>query len=453
MTGPQAPLSGAVIDTVMQQEQLRLHSLGFAASAAASAALGLVLVIVQSRLFATPILAAWLSGLLLVLLARIAVGLAHRRSGSAGASVQTWLWRYRGIFGLHGLVWAAAGLLLFPPTDPTHQILLVFALTGISVSALTFNAFDLTAALMFSVPTLSALVVRLFAQGDEFSAAMGGLVLMLVTFVALVALRANREVRGNAVMRAAQALPVDALQRSDRQLRRAEQMAHLGSFEWDPVWGELQCSDEHFRLWGLELDGAPPTHASFVQGIHPQDRQRQQDLLRAALGGGGSYESNYRVLWRDGSVRDIHSRGEVHVDAAGRAVRVTGTVKDITAMEKAKDALGTSEFVANSINDLVSVVDQDSVYRLVNDAWCRNTGLAREQVLGRRAAEVLPAVVNPVRLEALRECVEHQQTRVVRARVDLNAAGARFMETTLTPYSALRGGVRGAVAVCAGRWR
>lgn len=277
--------------------------------------------------------------------------------------------------------------------------------------------------------------------------------LVLVTFVALVALRANRDVRGNAVMRAAQALRVDALQRSDRQLRRAEQMAHLGSFEWDPVWGELQCSDEHFRLWGLDLDGAPPTHASFVQGIHPQDRQRQQDLLRAALGGGGSYESNYRVLWRDGSVRDIHSRGEVHVDAAGRAVRVTGTVKDITAMEKAKDALGTSEFVANSINDLVSVVDQDSVYRLVNDAWCRNTGLAREQVLGRRAAEVLPAVVNPVRLEALRECVEHQQTRVVRARVDLNAAGARFMETTLTPYSALRGGVRGAVAVCAGRWR
>ena len=143
----------------------------------------------------------------------------------------------------------------------------------------------------------------------------------------------------------------------------------------------------------------------------------------------------------------------MHVDAAGRAVRVTGTVQDITAMEKAKDALGTSEFVANSINDLVSVVDQDSVYRLVNDAWCRNTGLAREQVLGRRAAEVLPAVVNSVRLEALRECVEHQQTRVVRARVDLNAAGARFMETTLTPYSALRGGVRGAVAVCAGRWR
>ena len=431
----------------MKDEQLRLHALAFPAAAAASVVLGLVLVTVQSRVVAPAVLAAWFASLLIVVLARTLVGLAHRRKACASASTSSWLWRYRWMFGLHGLVWAMAGLFLFPPGDPTHQILLVFALTGICVSSLTSNAFDLTAALMFCIPTLSALVGRLFAQGEELSAAIGGLVLMLVIFVVLVALRANRAVRDYAALRAAQALRVDTLQRSDLQLRRAEQLAHLGSFEWDPVSGELQWSDEHFRLWGLEPGPGSSTHAVFLQGIHPDDRQREEDLLRQALDGGGSYQSSYRVRWPDGSLRDIHSHSEVEFDAAGRAVRVVGTVQDITVMEKAKEALGTSEFVVNSVNDLVSVLDQDGVYRMVNNAWCRNTGLTREQAIGRHARDVLPTVVTRERIDALRECVQHQETRVVRGLVEISPGSPRFMETTLTPYSTPHDGVRGVVAV------
>ena len=430
----------------MKDEQVRLHASSFSAASVASAALGLILAAVQSRVLAPAILIAWLSCLMLVLSVRAAIGVAHRHAASKD-NPTLWLSRYRAIFAIHGLVWAMAGLYLFPPSDPTHQILLVFALTGICVSSLTSNAFDLTAALMFCVPTLAALVGRLFAQGDEFSAAMGALVLMLVTFVALVALRGNRAVRDNAAQRAAQALRVDALQRSDQQLRRAEHMARLGSFEWDPVSGALQWSDEHFRLWGLEPGLGPPTHEIFLRVIHPEDRQPQEELLQTALAGGGSYESSYRICWQDGGVHHIHSHSEVEFDAAGHATRVVGTVQDVTAMEKARDALSTSEFVVNSVNDLVSVIDQDNVYRLVNDAWCRSTGLAREQVIGRHAREVMPALVTQERINALRECVQYQQPRVIQGEVDSCPGDPRFIETTFTPYSTRHDGVRGVVAV------
>ena len=281
-------------------------------------------------------------------------------------------------------------------------------------------------------------------MGEVIAVALALLVLALGLWIFRRALRAARE---NAALRAVEALRLEALQRSDRQLRQAERIAHLGSFDWDPASNTLQWSDEHFRLWGLEPSLDRPTHAVFVQGIHPDDRKHQQDLLQNALAGKGPYEAVYRVCRPDASVRYIHSRSDVEFDPSGRPSRVVGTVQDITLAETAKDALGAAEFVVNSVNDLVSAVDQDGIYRLVNDAWCRDTGLVREQVVGRHCRDVLPTVVNQERLDALRECIQLQETRVLRAQVDFGTGAARFMETTLTPYSTPLRGVCGVVAV------
>jgi PAS domain S-box-containing protein len=287
-------------------------------------------------------------------------------------------------------------------------------------------------------------------MGEAFAAPLAMLVLALALALALgvwVSRRALHAARENAALRRAEAQRVAALQRSDRQLRRAEHIAHLGSFEWDLVSDTLQWSDEHFRLWGLEPTIDPPTHAVFEQGIHPDDRKHQEELLQTALAGKGPYEAVYRVCWPDASVRHVHSRSDVEFDLSGRAIRVVGTVQDITMMEAAKDAMGAAEFVVNSVNDLVSVIDQDGVYRLVNDAWCRDTGLAREEVVGRLGSDVLPTVVKQERLDALRECVQLQETRVLRAQVAIGSGRTRFMETTLTPYATPQRGVCGVVAV------
>ena len=111
---------------------------------------------------------------------------------------------------------------------------------------------------------------------------------------------------------------------------------------------------------------------------------------------------------------------------AHRARRESAALREADALrtealqrsDRVKDALGSSEFVVNSVNDMVSMIDQDGVYRMVNDAWCRNTGLSREQVVGRPGMEVVPKVVTPERIAAVRECFEHRQPRVLRAIVD-----------------------------------
>ena len=75
-------------------------------------------------------------------------------------------------------------------------------------------------------------------------------------------------------VRGAEAIRLDALQRSHQQLDRAEQLALMGSFDWDPLSDQLQWSDEHFRLWGYAPHGQAATYDLFIQGVHPLDRQR-----------------------------------------------------------------------------------------------------------------------------------------------------------------------------------
>ena len=130
-----------------------------------------------------------------------------------------------------------------------------------------------------------------------------------------------------------------ALREREEQLRHAQEIAHLGSFDWNTVTGELRWSDEHFRLWGLVPGAVTPDYALFRAGVHPEDVAMLEEVLQAALAAGRRYACQHRVVWPDGTVRSIQGRGEVMVDAQGRAVRMLGTVRDITERVASEAAL------------------------------------------------------------------------------------------------------------------
>ena len=186
--------------------------------------------------------------------------------------------------------------------------------------------------------------------------------------------------------------PLDRMIKEE-QLHRAEKLARLGSFDWDPVSGELSWSDGHFRLWGLEPGRVTPTYALFRQGVHPEDIEGLEAKLQAAMRGEGAYDANYRVVWPDGSVHDILGRSEVSFDAAGHAQRVVGTVQDITDQERAQQALRASDGRQRAMMDAfpgyVGVVDQDLVYTYVNDRFANVLGKQPKDIIGRHVRDVL----------------------------------------------------------------
>lgn len=142
---------------------------------------------------------------------------------------------------------------------------------------------------------------------------------------------------------------------SELRLKTAQQIAQVGSFEWNIITNELQWSDEHYRLWGLKPQSITPSYELFRQIIHPDDVKNTETLLNQALQGGQPYNCEHRVVYPDGHEQYIHGRGEVIFDKAGKAIQMSGTVQDITDRKQIEKSLIAARNDANKANQAKSM--------------------------------------------------------------------------------------------------
>jgi PAS domain S-box-containing protein len=133
----------------------------------------------------------------------------------------------------------------------------------------------------------------------------------------------------------------DSLRQSEEQLKRAQQIARLGSWELDLRTDELTWSDEVYRLFGLDRQKFGATYEAFLERVHVDDRDAVNAAYSDSLSGNrNGYEIEHRVVrWDTGEVRIVHEKCEHIRDASGRIIRSVGMVHDITERKKAEEAL------------------------------------------------------------------------------------------------------------------
>ncbi len=124
------------------------------------------------------------------------------------------------------------------------------------------------------------------------------------------------------------------LRRSRENLARAQHVAGIGSFERDLISGKIEWSDEFLRIWGVESKPSHGTAELLLSLVHPEDRQRFMEGRDAALGRKENSALDFRIIKPDGSERILHREYGVMFDGAGKAVRMFGTVQDITERKK-----------------------------------------------------------------------------------------------------------------------
>lgn len=126
------------------------------------------------------------------------------------------------------------------------------------------------------------------------------------------------------------------VQLSEASLSAAQQIAHLGNWDWDITSGTLEWSDEIYRIFGLSPQQFAATYEAFLESVHPDDREFVIAEVNKAVAGESSYDIDHRILRPDGSERIVHELGEVHFSDTGEAVRMIGTVQDVTELRQAE---------------------------------------------------------------------------------------------------------------------
>lgn len=129
---------------------------------------------------------------------------------------------------------------------------------------------------------------------------------------------------------------------ANERLREATLAGRLGIHEYDPTTNRLIWDAQMRTWWGLTAH-EEPTYDKFVDRLHPDDRSSMQAAVDLALNpnSDGRYDAEYRVIHPDGTQRWVRATGLVSF-ADGRAVRLVGTVQDVTRERDSQEALRLS---------------------------------------------------------------------------------------------------------------
>ncbi len=224
------------------------------------------------------------------------------------------------------------------------------------------------------------------------------------------------------------------LRASEEHLRLAQEAAGIGTWEWDLATGRTHWSPEMFRLMGRDPTEARDAdyYALWRRIVHPDDREAVVATARAHSHRAGPFTVEFRILRPDGEIRWINARGNVLPDSSGNPRRMFGVNIDITERKQTEAALeqrvaertralsATVEALRRSRERYAAIFAHAPIYLAfmrvepsgriicedVNDAWLRDTGFDRAQVVGRSLDEIFPPEQAAYGLAHYRETIE-----------------------------------------------
>ncbi|MEM9452091.1 MAG: PAS domain S-box protein [Cyanobacteria bacterium P01_E01_bin.6] len=169
------------------------------------------------------------------------------------------------------------------------------------------------------------------------------------------------------------------------------ELSSEGLWELNPETGQARWNDTHCRLMGLEPGVAKATYGTWVNQIHPEDRQKTEHAFANAIETRRDFSIDYRIQCANGVTRWVLIRGRVDESVStGNATRMGGVSLDITERKRIEEALKLSEAknraVLNAIPDLLFLYQSDGTFQEV----------IRQSNSLDNLIDKLPDTVNPV---------------------------------------------------------
>ncbi len=131
---------------------------------------------------------------------------------------------------------------------------------------------------------------------------------------------------------------IDAIISNEAMMREAEQLAHFGSWQFDLVTGKHTWSDETYRVLGYEPGGLQATYETFLNHIHPDERQFIEARIDSMIDS-DSLPCEFRIIDNTGKVKHILSNILVKRNQEQHPVQLLGFILDITEQKKQNEVL------------------------------------------------------------------------------------------------------------------
>jgi PAS domain S-box-containing protein len=169
-----------------------------------------------------------------------------------------------------------------------------------------------------------------------------------------------------------------ALRESEQRLRFAQQVASIGTFDWNIQEGVNTWTPELEAMYGLPPGGFQRTQAAWEALVHPDDRALAVQRVTESFKTEAPVEGEWRVIWPDGSVRWLAARWQAFKNAAGEPIRLMGINIDVTDRKRMEEELRKSEerlrLAIKATNDAIWDIDLKAGTVSWNDTYSVHYG-------------------------------------------------------------------------------
>jgi PAS domain S-box-containing protein len=176
----------------------------------------------------------------------------------------------------------------------------------------------------------------------------------------------------------------EELQQVSTRLSLAVRAGGVGIWDYDVSHNNLIWDDQMFRLYGITADQFSGAYEAWTDGVHPEDRARGDEEIKMAIRGEKEFDTEFRVLWPDGTTHYIRAMASVQRNAAGQGVRIIGTNWDITEHRLAEAMLARNRLRLENIIDATHVGTWEwnvqTGETVFNETWAQIIGYTLDEL-------------------------------------------------------------------------
>jgi PAS domain S-box-containing protein len=184
----------------------------------------------------------------------------------------------------------------------------------------------------------------------------------------------------------------EALRESEANLKDAQAIGRIGSWEFDVESREITWSDQTYKLYDRDPALGPPTAEEEATYYPPEQALRLREYARQAIEEEKDFKYDLETKLPSGRPAFYSATMHPIKDSHGRVVKLFGTVQDITERKRTEDELRRSEerfrkiFQSSPIPATITLLKGPIVD--VNEAWVRMSGYSREEAIGHSTIEL-----------------------------------------------------------------
>ncbi len=181
----------------------------------------------------------------------------------------------------------------------------------------------------------------------------------------------------------------EELQEISQRLKLAASSAKLGIWDWDLTSNKMIWDDQMLELYGLTRETFPGGIEAWQNGLHLEDRDKTIEECQAAVRGEKEWNTDFRVLHPDGTIKHIKANGIVIRDSAGTAVRMLGTNFDITERKRAEEMLRLHMAIMETVAEGIFLIGlEDNIIKWTNSKFEQLFGYGPGEMVGMHVDKV-----------------------------------------------------------------